>query len=170
MNLSEAEKRAKRCCFTAHRPEKLFDVPEEVIREKIGKAINMAINNGFTTFICGMAQGVDLWAGEAVIQEKQCNSEIKLICATPFRGFEERWNTHWRNLYTEVAREADYRAAISLSYTRSCFQKRNEWMVSHSGLVIAAYNGESGGTRNTVRYANHCGVPVYNIFNVSTNI
>jgi translation elongation factor EF-Tu-like GTPase len=38
-------------------------------------------------------------------------------------------------------------------------------MVTHAGLVIAAYNGEPGGTRNTVLFANKCGVPVYNILN-----
>lgn len=37
-------------------------------------------------------------------------------------------------------------------------------MVSHSGLVIAAYTGEPGGTRNTILYAKRQGVQVYNIF------
>lgn len=166
MNLTEAEKRAQRCCFTGHRPEKL-NVPESVVREKLGKAIDTAISNGFQTFICGMARGIDLWAGEEVLLRKQCNPEIRLVCATPFVGFEKSWDSKWRNLYDMVASKADYKYAICQTYTRYCFQKRNEWMVLHSGLVIAAYNGAPGGTRNTVLYANQQHVPVYNIFELS---
>lgn len=33
------------------------------------------------------------------------------------------------------------------------FQIRNEWMVNHSNRVIAVFNGESGGTKNTIEYA-----------------
>ena len=33
------------------------------------------------------------------------------------------------------------------------YQRRNEWMVDRSSLLIAAYTGASGGTRNTIEYA-----------------
>lgn len=166
MNLTEAEKRAKRCCFTGHRPEKLT-IPESVVRVELGKAIDTAISKGFQTFICGMARGIDLWAGEEILQRKQRNPEIKLVCVTPFMGFQKNWDSKWRSLYDMVASKADYKYAICQTYTRYCFQKRNEWMASHSSLVIAAYNGEHGGTRNTVLYANQQHVPVYNIFELS---
>ena len=39
----------------------------------------------------------------------------------------------------------------------------NEWMVNHSARVIAVYNGEAGGTRNTIVYANKHGVDVINV-------
>lgn len=162
MELTEREKRTKRCCFTGHRPEKL-NIPEEIVRDKLKMAIDMALGQGFRTFICGMARGVDLWAGKEVVLRKQTNSEIKLICATPFPGFEKKWNQYWRDLYFELVDMADYKVAVCQTYTRNCFQKRNEWMVTHAGLVIAAYDGEPGGTRNTVLFANKCGVPVYKV-------
>lgn len=162
MSLSEAKKRAKRCCFTGHRPEKL-GVSEEFICKQLSDAIDFARNRGIVTFICGMARGFDLWAGSAVLQKKEIDPEIKLICATPFTGFENRWNSHWKELYAHVASHADYKVATSHSYDPGCFQRRNEWMVNHSGLVIAAYNGEPGGTKNTILYAGRCGVPVHNI-------
>ena len=43
----------------------------------------------------------------------------------------------------------------------SAYQKRNEWMVDHSSLVLAFYNGEPGGTANTIQYARKHGVDVY---------
>ena len=79
---------------------------------------------------------MELWAGKQVLLRKQCNPEIKLVCATPFVGFEKNWDAKWRNLYDAVASKADYKYAICQTYTRYCFPKRNEWMVSHSGLVM----------------------------------
>ena len=38
-------------------------------------------------------------------------------------------------------------------YSRRAYQVRNEWMVSHATRLIAVYNGEPGGTRNTINYA-----------------
>ena len=37
---------------------------------------------------------------------------------------------------------------------------RNEWMVDHSGRVIAYYNGTPGGTRNTIEYAKRKNIEV----------
>lgn len=48
-------------------------------------------------------------------------------------------------------------------YSKQCFQIRNVFMVDNSSRVIAAYNGESGGTKNTISYANRNGVDVINI-------
>lgn len=50
--------------------------------------------------------------------------------------------------------------AVQLIYDRGCFQRRNEWMVDHAGRVIAVFNGEKGGTKNTIDYAERQHVPV----------
>lgn len=66
----EEPKRLHRCCFTGHRPEKL-GIPEKQVKEKLRKAIRQAIEDGFTTFISGMARGVDMWAAEIVLEERK---------------------------------------------------------------------------------------------------
>ena len=39
-------------------------------------------------------------------------------------------------------------------YTESgCMQRRNRYMVYHSALIIAVYDGLPGGTRQTLEYA-----------------
>ena len=56
--MSEAELRKHRCCFTGHRPEKLA-IPEKRLAELLEAEIKRAIDSGHTTFITGMAKGVD---------------------------------------------------------------------------------------------------------------
>lgn len=117
----------------------------------------------FRTFIYGTARGVDLWVAEIVLDLRANGAAIRLICASPYRGFEVRWSQDWQERYRRVMKQADLVRFICPSYSRDCFQRRNEWMVDHAARVIAVYNGESGGTRNTVAYAKRNGVPVVNV-------
>lgn len=111
-------------------------------------------------FISGMARGSDIWAAEIVLQMRSEGFEIKLICALPYNGFEERWSSDWQKRYRQILSQADYVRCVSERYAPDCFQKRNEWMVNHSAKVIAVYNGTKGGTKNTIEYAKGCKITV----------
>ena len=157
--MTESELRQHRCCFTGHRPEKL-GMPETEVVKGLKKEIRTAIADGFQTFISGMARGVDLWAAEIVLALRDEGAAIRLICASPYKGFENRWSREWQERYRRVMERTDLVRFICPGYSRDCFQRRNKWMVNHSARVIAVYNGGPGGTRNTVEYANRVGVSV----------
>lgn len=55
----ESEMRMHRCCFTGRRPQKLRRSGKE-IKANLENAIQQAIADGYTTFITGMAYGVDI--------------------------------------------------------------------------------------------------------------
>ena len=149
---NEAELRKHRCCFTGHRPEKLHK-PEEQMKKDLEVAILQAVDDGFVTFISGMARGVDIWAAEIVLRLRESNPAIHLVAASPYRGFESRWSADWQSRYNAILQQADLVRFVCPSYSRDCFQCRNEWMVDRSSRVMAVYNGEPGGTRNTIEYA-----------------
>lgn len=59
---------------------------------------------------------------------------------------------------------AVFRVERTGDYTvMSNFHLKDKWMVNHSARVIAVYNGEAGGTRNTIVYANKHDVDVINV-------
>jgi len=122
--------------------------------------IRAAVADGFQTFITGMARGVDIWAAEIVLRIRDEGSPIHLIAASPYEGFENAWSPEWRSRYAAVIADADIARFISPGYDRGCFQRRNEWMVDRSARVIAVFNGEKGGTKNTIDYAERHRVPV----------
>ena len=80
MNDSKSDLKRHRCCFTGHRPEKL-GISETRAKVLLKSAIQQAISDGYVTFISGMARGIDLWAAEIVIEEREKNSNIHLVCA-----------------------------------------------------------------------------------------
>ena len=135
-------------------------MPESDVIFGLKEEIRTAIADGFQTFISGMARGVDLWAAEIVLAFRDEGAAVRLICASPYRGFEDRWSREWQERYRRVMGQADLVRFICPGYSRDCFQRRNEWMVNHSVRVIAVYNGQPSGTRNTIEYARRCGVPV----------
>lgn len=159
---TEAELRLHRCCFTGHRPEKLTRSEAE-IKKDLKAAILQAIDDGFVTFITGMARGVDIWAGEIVLQLRKQNPNLHLIAASPYEGFENRWSADWQRRYKNILDQADLVRFVCKGYSKACFQIRNEWMVDRASRVIAVYNGEAGGTRNTIEYARENGIRIVSI-------
>ena len=154
--LSEAEKRKYRCCFTGHRPGKLKQLEAEV-KNWLRQQIMQAVADGYTTFITGMAMGVDIWAGQIVTELRETDPRLHLIAAVPWSGFPARWHDEWKAQYNDLLNKADIVRNIQTHYSSAVFQLRNEWMVDHSSRLIAFYNGESGGTRNTIKYAQKVG-------------
>lgn len=162
MDMKQEELRKHRCCFTGHRPNKL-DYSESEIKLLLEKAIDNAISDGYVTFITGMAEGVDIWAAEIVLKKKKDNKDLHLICAVPHPGFEKRRSEYETEKYEDIIKNADYVTTISNNYYRACYQKRNIWMVDYSSLVIAAWNGQASGTKNTVNYARCKNIKIVNI-------
>lgn len=153
----EVEPREKCCCFTGHRPEKLKGTDDF----GYGLAIEVwrAMNAGFTTFITGGARGVDIVAAEVVLAiRERMNGLVKLVVALPYPAFGRRWRSEWGVRLDDVKEKADGIIFVSSKCSRQAYQKRNEWMVNHSSLVLAVYNGTPGGTRNTLNYAKKMGV------------
>lgn len=159
---TESKLREHRCCFTGHRPEKLT-ISEHEIKAALESKIQAAIADGYQTFISGMARGVDLWAAEIVLRLRAEGLPIHLVCASPYEGFENRWRAEWRELYRRIWAKADFVKYICTGYSPACFQIRNEWMVDRSARVIAVYNGTSGGTCNTLKYAAAQGLSIVQI-------
>lgn len=137
------------CCFTGHRPEKL-KMSEAELRPQLRKEIETAIADGYTTFISGMARGVDVYAAEEVLLAAERHPQVRLICAYPYRDSCEHFGKLWRERCRAISRRADLRVDVCERYSAGCYQKRNEWMVQRSSRVIAVYDGSAGGTRNTL--------------------
>lgn len=138
----------KACCVTGHR-----DIPAEkveYVKTKLREEIETAIADGFTTFITGMAEGVDLLFAELVIEQKALHPELFLEAAIPYQNRLKTKDPLFRKCFEDcngvhVQQEA---------YSSDCFLNRNRYMVSLSSRVIAVYDGrEKGGTLFTMRYA-----------------
>lgn len=149
-------------CFTGHRPNKLggYDESNPImtdVKSRLDRAIDYALDSfGITTFISGMALGVDMAAAEIVLKKREQFPRygIRLVAAVPFEGQERMWPSQSQARWSEIIAQADeVHYVCEPGYAARKMQKRNVWMVDNSSLVIAVWDGTKGGTGNCVEYA-----------------
>lgn len=143
---------------TGHRPSKLWGygveakIPEEKMRIYF---MNKLKEMKATEAITGMALGVDTVFARAVLGLKSLGYDIKLTCAIPCRNHSSKWTSKKAiDEYNYILSKADKVVLVSdCEYNNVVMQIRNEWMVDHSDVMIAIWDGSRGGTANCVRYA-----------------
>jgi len=154
------------CCFTGHRPQKLiyeFDEQHDMcirLKARLRTDIELKINEGVDTFLCGMALGTDMWCGEIVTELKQKYPHIRLIACIPHAGQEKSWNEDYRERYYRLLDSADKNIVFYDHYIYGCMQKRNRYMADNAAYMIAVFNGSSGGTKSTIDYAMRKGLDI----------
>ena len=151
-------------CFSGHRPEKLPDFGLDssqivrVVKSLLYKEIIECIDNGYNTFITGLARGVDLWAGEIVLELQGSGRNIKLIAAVPYRGFGKNYIGRDKFTLGNILLKADKKIYLQEKFTQGCLQSRNRYMVDRSGKLLAIVVDYKSGTGQTIRYAQKQGV------------
>ena len=135
--------------FTGHR-----NYPE-VEREALRKVIESFVSEGYTTFLCGMAEGFDIAAAEVVLSLKADYPQLRLHSVIPFEGHELTMpDAEWAERYRRVVAAADEVVTISQSYNVKIYHQRNDYLVDNADAIICYYSGNArSGTGYTVRRA-----------------
>ena len=147
------------CCFTGHRPEKLpwrYDEADPrclSLKRRIAAAVETAYEEGHRHFLCGMALGCDLYFCETVLALRDRRPDVTVEAAVPCPTQADAWAPDQRERYKRLVEACDFETLVSAKYTPYCMQRRDRYMVDHSSLLIAAFDGTPGGTRYTMQYA-----------------
>lgn len=153
--------------FTGHRPQKLpwgyneKDVRCLSFKNDLYSILQNAIQHNYYHFMSGMALGIDMISAELVLKLKKKNKNISLTCVIPCLYQEELWNMAQQKRYHKILKKADKIIYITNSpYTDGCMQKRNQYLIDHSNVVIGVWNGSKSGTSNTLHYAKKKGCKI----------
>ena len=147
------------CAFTGHRAKKLPWAYDESdprcldLKQRIYDTAEAVYFAGYDRFICGMADGCDIYFCEAVLELRSEHPEITVEAAVPFAGQADLWPRTQRERYKRLLSRCDKVTVLQEAYSPGCMMKRNRYMVDNADLMIACYDGQSGGTLNTLRYA-----------------
>lgn len=147
------------CCFTGHRPSKLpwgyreedlrcLDLKMDIVQELV-----RLYERGYRHFLCGMAEGCDMYFAESVLLLREVHNDVSLEAAVPFRAQAESWTVGQKERYRRLLEHCDEVNVLQEKYSPGCMMARNRFMVNRSSLLLACYNGEAGGTRSTILYA-----------------
>ena len=154
------------CCFTGHRPEKLPWGYDEsgpdcaALKQRLARTLEELYRRGFRHFISGMAQGCDLYFAEAALSLREDNPDVVVEAAIPCPTQARGWREEERARYQDIVDRCDLETVVQQHYTQGCMLRRDRYIVDHSSLLLAVYNGSSGGTRYTINYALDKGLEV----------
>lgn len=165
------------CAFTGHRPKSFPWKDSEtapgcvLLKETLAAQISALAERGVTEFLSGMARGADIWAAEIILDLKKKNPALRLRCVLPCGGQERKWPASEQERYHSILRQADGVIWVNREYTADCMLDRNRYLVEHSSVLLAVYNGTyRSGTGMTVRCAQRLGREVIIIDPVSRSV
>ena len=165
------------CAFTGHRPKSFpWKYDEEardcvLLKETLAGQVMALVDRGVTDWLSGMAQGTDLWCAQIVLGLKEKNPALRLHCILPCEGQERKWPVSEQERYRFILQQADEVICVNQKYTADCMLARNRYLVEHSSVLLAVYNGTyRSGTGMTVRYARQLGREVIVIDPVSRSV
>ena len=148
------------CAFTGHRPPRLpwgeneSDPRCMALKERLTKALEEVYQAGFRHFLCGMAQGADLYFAEAVLSLRNRRPGVTLEAAIPYLDQAKSWPQTDRDRRQAILDQCDYETVVQHGYSPGCLHRRNRYMVDRSSRLIAVYDGNpQGGTFQTLSYA-----------------
>ncbi len=158
------------CAFTGHRPYRLMlgkegdNLAQSRLIEALMREIHALNFKGVRRFYTGMAQGVDLWCAEIVLELSKTAPFIELVAALPFSGQERRWSAEARERYRRLLNGCSRVVDCSLDHYKSiegslsaAYLNRNRYMVDNAQFLLAVYDPNGAhlrsGTGQTVRYA-----------------
>lgn len=137
--------------FTGHRPNRgrlPSDAPSQmrVVMRWLHGAYGERLH-----VISGMAQGWDTLAAKAAVE-----LGVPFTAALPWAGHGGGWPADHRDQLRDLCALGERTVVVCDTpvYRPWVYQKRDEWMVDNSELLISAWDGiRTGGTWNTIRYA-----------------
>ena len=147
------------CSFTGHRPEKLPWRGDEndprclALKERLAAAVEDAYDKGMRHFLCGMARGADFYFCDAVLALRERRSGVTLEAVIPCEEQAARWTERERERYFTLVERCDSETMLQHHYDKGCMLRRNRYLVDHSAMLIAVYDGMLGGTMYTLSYA-----------------
>ena len=164
--------RSVTCCFTGHRRRDLpfeGDVSKQGVKNLISTIQLLcahAYQEGYRTFITGMADGADLMCGSVIMDmmNDRRYKGLELICAMPYEEQRREVTTaesrYIHSLLLDIAR------AVVITGKRSDsgrYRERNKFMVEHSSAVIAVYKEKprGSGTLQTINMAKRAGLTTH---------
>ncbi len=138
----------KSCSVTGHR--KLKESQIDFIRQELRREIEFAIKEGYIHFLSGFANGTDIEFAMIVAELKKDNPIITLEAVLPYR---KRINLKNKQFH-ELLDKCDTITITSEEYNKSCFHKRNLYVIANSERIIAVFDGrKKGGTFHALKIA-----------------
>ena len=155
---------------TGHRPDKLGGYSDSVFYALVGLARDGITELRDTYGVNGIVSGMALGWDQALATAAKTLG-VPFVAAIPFKGQERAWPQESQDRYNHLLGKAKRVITVCEGgYAGWKMQRRNEAMVDEAAIILALWNGSSGGTANCLSYATDKGLLVINLWDKWTRL
>ena len=141
------------CAITSQRPTRFkFKYQEYMtsckrLKKRLHDVFTELYRRGVRRFYVGGALGVDLWAGEILLEMRRQEEyqELEIVLVYPFPGHDERWDPKSQARRRHLK---ENRHQLVVGGTRGGtkgYRERTAYMVEHADCLVAVCDDESPG-------------------------
>ena len=138
------------CAITGHRPTRFKWKYNENnngckrLKRRLKEQLIQLCEKDVHRFYIGGDLGVDLWAGELLLELKEQSeySEIELVLVLPFSGHDKNWDKVSRYRLSKLRQNSAEVIVAGTSENPPAvnFKLRDQYMVEHSDCLLAVYD------------------------------
>ena len=97
---------------------------------------------------------------QAALALRERRPGVTVEAVIPCEEQAARWRERDRERWFSLVERCDNETMLQHHYDRGCMLRRNRYLVDHSAMLIAVYDGMLGGTMYTISYAMKRGLDV----------
>ena len=162
----------KSCAITGHRPTRFKWKYQENnsgclrLKKRLREQLIEIYEQGVRHFWVGGALGVDMWAGEILLELKKSlqYTDLELHLALPFAGYSNKWDPKSKRRMAALLENCNSSITVGTAdKPAESYKKRNYYMVDQADCLLAVYDNNRtirSGTGMTVNYAKKRGVQI----------
>ena len=142
------------CAITSQRPTRFkFKYQEYMtsckrLKKRLHDVFAELYRRGVRRFYVGGALGVDLWAGEILLEMRRQEEyqKLEIVLVYPFPGHDERWDPKSRERLRHLKENCDQFVMGSKIVGAQGYRERTAYMVEHADCLVAVCDDETKGS------------------------
>ncbi len=112
------------------------------LKNQIREQLALLCEQGVRRFLMGGSLGVDLWAGDILLELKEQYNDIELILVLPYAKHDRDWDKRDRHRLSVLRQHS---SEVLITGTEEAapvdnFKKRDQYMIRHSDRLLAVHD------------------------------
>src|SRR5699024_3089685 len=115
------------------------------LKKRLHEVCAELYRRGVRRFYVGGALGVDLWAGEILLEMRRQEEyqKLEIVLVYPFPGHDERWDPKSRERLRHLKENCDQFVMGSKIVGAKGYRERTAYMVEHADCLVAVCDDET---------------------------